>query len=142
MSDDAKRICSNCEYALHGPGGVYCRQFSDDIADETVAVDCVAWDPLPSYRPPAQENGHRPEVANAAIREALRLPPKAEVVDALVAKTPAAELVATCEEYLRLRHCTLFGQVFEIISPRGRAEAAEWLATQITAINNLDRVAR
>lgn len=47
---------------------------------------------------------------------------------------PTTELVALCDAFLQTRHCTLYGEVFEIISPKGRAQAANWLAEQITAI--------
>ncbi len=141
MSDDAndrlpahdQRICSNCENAYHGPSGVFCRLYTEDIGDETVAVECVGWDPLPSYQRTVQSsNGSVP--ANDLIRAALAMPMPL-TVDEVVAAPPAPDLVAACETYLELRHTVLWGQVFEVISPRGRADAAEWLAQQITAIN-------
>lgn len=41
---------------------------------------------------------------------------------------------AHCDRYLRSRHCTLWGESFEIISPAGRAEAAAWLAAQVAGM--------
>lgn len=40
-------VCSDCEHALFGPGGVYCRVFSEDIWLERVAEECSDYDPLP-----------------------------------------------------------------------------------------------
>lgn len=141
MSDDAKRICSNCENAYHGPGGVFCRLYTEDIPDETVAEECVGWDPLPRYQRTLQStNGtESPEPAEPPLSfPSIRYPPPKAVpqtVDEVVAAPPSPELVAACETYLEVRHTVLWGQVFEVISPKGRAEAAEWLAQQITAIN-------
>lgn len=138
MSDDAKRVCSNCENAYHGPGGVFCRLYTEDIADESVAEECVGWDPLPSYQRTIQsQNGLELQPATKASESVLSLvgQKRTLTVDEVVAAPPAAELVAACETYLGVRHTVLWGQVFEVISPRGRAEAAEWLAQQITAIN-------
>lgn len=121
------RTCSDCEHGYVGPDGLFCMTYREMIDDERVALECVAFDPIPSNI--ITDHGPKPEL-EPAVRPKLR-----EQVDEVVAAAPAPELVAACDAYLRLRHCTLFGQVFEIISPRGRAEAAEWLATQITAIN-------
>lgn len=40
-------VCSDCENALFGPGGVYCRLYSEDIWNERVAAECADYDPLP-----------------------------------------------------------------------------------------------
>jgi hypothetical protein len=41
------RVCSDCEHALFGPGGVYCRLYNEDIWQEKVAEECADFDPLP-----------------------------------------------------------------------------------------------
>ncbi len=41
-----------------------------------------------------------------------------------------------CDGYLVGLHCTLWGQPFEIISPKGRAEAVAWLADTIEGLTS------
>lgn len=41
------RVCSDCENAYLGPSGVLCRVYHEEIFDETVAVECPDFDPLP-----------------------------------------------------------------------------------------------
>lgn len=41
---------------------------------------------------------------------------------------------ARCDRYLKSLHCTLWGEPFEVISPKGRAQAAAWLAKQIAGV--------
>ena len=43
-------------------------------------------------------------------------------------------LVDACERYLSHKGCTLWGQAFDIIRPKSRREAAEWLAEQVEAV--------
>ena len=43
-------------------------------------------------------------------------------------------LTDMCEAYLAKRHCVLWGEPFEIITPKGRRQAAEWLAAQIAGL--------
>jgi hypothetical protein len=43
-------------------------------------------------------------------------------------------MIEACERYLTDRHCTLWGSAFTIIDPKGRREAAEWLAAQIEGV--------
>jgi hypothetical protein len=38
--------CEDCEHALFGPSGIYCRVFMQDIWDETIARQCQAFDAL------------------------------------------------------------------------------------------------
>lgn len=47
-----------------------------------------------------------------------------------------ADLTALCDGYLSGLHTTLWGEVHEVVSPRGRAEAATWLAG---LLDDLDR---
>lgn len=39
-----------------------------------------------------------------------------------------------CDRYLLGLHCTLWGEPFEIISPRGRKEAVTWLADTLEGL--------
>lgn len=39
-----------------------------------------------------------------------------------------------CDQYLSSLHCTLWGQPFEIISPKGRAQAVAWLADTLEGL--------
>jgi hypothetical protein len=50
---------------------------------------------------------------------------------------PAATLVDVCSDYLARMHSVLFGQFFDISKPAGRRRAAEWLADQVEAVNQL-----
>ena len=43
-----------------------------------------------------------------------------------------------CDEYLAGLRCTLWGQPFEIISAKGRAQAVQWLADQIEAMARME----
>lgn len=65
--------CSDCQQALFGQGGVYCREFHEDIYDETVAADCGAFEPAgEDYRPPAS--------VPAPTARVVQLRPKTPVV--------------------------------------------------------------
>jgi hypothetical protein len=44
------------------------------------------------------------------------------------------ELVEACDRYLAGLHCVLWGRAFEAHHPKGRREAAEWLAAQVQAV--------
>lgn len=43
VTETPARVCSNCVYALFGPGGVYCRLFHEDV-EEAAAVECEAYE--------------------------------------------------------------------------------------------------
>lgn len=74
----------------------------------------------PSYPPMTlSSTGRPPLIVNEKHRAGIK---------------PTATLLAQCEAYLSGRACTLWGQAFEIISPKGRAEAAEWLAQQVAGV--------
>lgn len=45
--EPAKPKCSECEHALFGPGGVYCRLYQDDIWNEATAEECDDFDAVP-----------------------------------------------------------------------------------------------
>lgn len=47
--------CGDCEHALHGSGGVFCRQYLEDIWDEKIAEECDDFDPVPWARSGAKE---------------------------------------------------------------------------------------
>lgn len=47
------------------------------------------------------------------------------------------KLEAMCDEYLLSLHCTLWGQAFSVIHPTGRAEAVQWLADTLEALQEL-----
>lgn len=137
-----ERTCSDCQHAYIGTDGLFCMTFHEIIPDEKVAMECVAfqegvissvlteWGAAPIIKV-------SPESVTAAAAEIKALARRPEVAE-VVPEPPAPELVATCDEFLKSRHCTLWGEVFEVISPKGRAQAALWLAEQITAIT--DRV--
>lgn len=46
LTDD-KIICSNCEHAAFGSGGVYCTRYNEDIWLEKVAQECADFTPVP-----------------------------------------------------------------------------------------------
>lgn len=39
------KICGDCEQALLGSSGVYCRLYQEDIWDERVAEECENFEP-------------------------------------------------------------------------------------------------
>lgn len=43
------RRCGDCENALFGPGGVYCRAYHEDIWNERIAEECELWEPTPMW---------------------------------------------------------------------------------------------
>lgn len=43
-------------------------------------------------------------------------------------------LVEAADRYLASLHCVLWGRAYEAHSPKGRREAAEWLADQVLAV--------
>ena len=47
---DGRKFCSECEFALFGSGGVYCREINEDIWNERVAEECESFDPVPWAR--------------------------------------------------------------------------------------------
>jgi len=137
---DDKRLCSDCSHgALTSAGGVYCLEFREDIPNENVAQDCVAYEEAVPSSHVVSLNGRspspRPAVADIDVLVKDRAMPRPKVqVDEVVAEEPAPELVAACESYFEARHCVLWGMPFEVITPKGRAEAADWLARQITGV--------
>jgi hypothetical protein len=144
---------------------VYCEAFSEHVVDEKVAEECVAFDPIPANvitewepRPDLTVVGFEPadvpmiltasSNTSTEVQMSMSRHPTstwtATVMSSVPARPavesepePAAELVRLCEAFLKERHTTLYGQVFEIISPKGRAHAASWLAEQITAITQV-----
>lgn len=130
------KVCGDCESAYVGPDGLFCMTFRQIIADEGVAEECEAFSSIPAAV--ITEWVARPEPVPEAIRRVL-VASNDEIHEVLVdhsaAALPSPELVAACEQYLSERHCVLWGLCFEIHSTSGRAEAAQWLATQITAVN-------
>lgn len=42
--------CADCEHALMGSGGIYCRTYMEEIWNEKTAEDCVDFDPTPWAR--------------------------------------------------------------------------------------------
>lgn len=40
----AERLCADCEFALMGSGGVFCRMYQEDIFDERLAADCEMYE--------------------------------------------------------------------------------------------------
>ena len=44
------------------------------------------------------------------------------------------DLVNAADRYLESLHCVLWGRAFDTIHPKGRREAAEWLAAQMEAV--------
>ncbi len=47
-------------------------------------------------------------------------------------------LEKVCDRYLHSLHCTLWGQPFEIISPKGRAQAVQWLADTLETMARME----
>lgn len=50
LKADSRKLCSDCEFALFGSGGIFCREFSEDIWDERIAEECESFDPVPWAR--------------------------------------------------------------------------------------------
>ena len=128
-----QRLCSNCEHGYLGPGGVFCVEFQEPINDErAAAADCPEFDPQTNGTPPPQrpEINHTVEVVSKVDSE---MGGKGVEV---VSSADYGALVDMCDRYLANRNCVLWGQPFEIVSPKGRREAAEWLATQIKGLGS------
>ena len=134
-----RRLCSDCVHGYLGAQGVFCVEYQEPVLDERgAAADC------PSY-----EGDEPPEVAAANGTPPPQRPEVTHVVE-VVAKVACetggkgvwtvstAEdldgLTDMCEAYLAQRHCVLWGEPFEIITPKGRRDAAEWLAAQIAGL--------
>lgn len=50
-----QRSCESCEQAYHGPAGVYCRLYNEEIWDEAAtAAECDDYDPVPWATPVAK----------------------------------------------------------------------------------------
>lgn len=105
-------------------------EFQEPVNDERgAAADCPEFDPQTNGTPPPQ----RPEVTHTV-----------EVVSKVDSETGGKgvevateeSLVDMCDRYLAARHCVLWGEPFEIITPRGRRQAAEWLAEQINGLGS------
>lgn len=132
-----RRLCSECVHGYLGAQGVFCVEYQEPVHDERgAAADCPTFEGEPPVvagngTPPPQ----RPEVTHVV-----------EVVAKVASENggrgvwtvSTAEdldgLTDMCEAYLTKRHCVLWGEPFEIITPKGRREAATWLATQIAGL--------
>lgn len=118
------RLCSNCERGYMGGGGVFCTEFGHLIEDERVAAECGAFDDMADHVAVT--------VDGAVVEQANTSATGGVAVEGMTSE----ELIAACERYLADRHITLWGQPFEIISPRGRREAAVWLAQQVHGLSS------
>jgi len=134
------RTCGDCYHGYFGSDGLFCMTFKELIPDERVAMECVSFDEVPAGVDAAIRRMGR----NDLIREALSTVVPVQELDNLeldkgleldeVLAAPSSELIEACDSFLEARNCVLWGMPFEIISPRGRKEAAEWLAAQITGV--------
>jgi hypothetical protein len=118
------RLCSNCEHGYLGSGGVFCRFYREDIMDETIAMTCEEYDPIQAYRTKAKLIG-APEPA---------APPDVVVVNGragIITRLAGPELEQLCDRHLANQPSTLWGELFEVKSVDGRAQAAHWLAEEI-----------
>jgi hypothetical protein len=132
-----RRLCSECVHGYLGAQGVFCVEYQEPVHDERgAAADC------PSYEgdePIATTNGtpppQRPEVTHV-VEVVAKVASENGGKGVWVASTAEdlKDLTDMCEAYLAKRHCVLWGEPFEIITPKGRREAAEWLATQIAGL--------
>lgn len=113
-----RRLCSNCEHGALSTSGVYCTFFREPIIDETVAVDCGEFDPQPEapVLPTPQFTG-RLEPAPESSNDRLMIVPE-----------NLEELIDT---HLEASYSTLWGEVFDVKSKDGRAEAVKWFAAEI-----------
>ena len=124
-----RRLCSDCEHGYLGPQGVFCVQFQEPV-DDDAAAECPEFDPQPEGTPPPQ----RPELVRTVEVVAKVASENGKGVWSATTEDGMADLIDMCEQYLANRHCVLWGEPFEIITPRGRRDAAEWLATQIAGL--------
>lgn len=118
-----RRLCSDCEHGYLGPQGVFCVQFQEPV-DDDAAADCPEFDPQPEAA--------RPKLVRS-VEVVAKVATEGRGKGVWVAST-REDLVDMCEQYLSNRHCVLWGEPFEIVTPKGRREAAEWLAAQIAGL--------
>ncbi len=115
-----ERRCSECEHGYLGLTGVFCVEFNEPVNDEKAdAAACPAFKPIDFPGVTVTVNGVK---VDSTIEH--RVPTTVEALS-------DDELVAACDRWLAEQHVTLWGQPFEVISPKGRAQASSWLAKQI-----------
>lgn len=95
-------------------------EFRENVP-ESAASDCPSFDPLP------ESNGASPRAVG-------RMGMSGNTVVDHRPPEDKETLVDACDRYLANLHCVLWGEPFEIITPRGRNEAAEWLAEQVRGL--------
>lgn len=122
-----RRLCSDCEHGYLGAQGVFCMEYREVVGDEQgAAADCPSFES--NGTPPPQ----RPELVRT-VEVVAKVASESGGKGVWVASTHE-DLVEMCDAYLENRHCVLWGEPFEIVTPKGRQEAAEWLATQIAGL--------
>lgn len=113
-----RRLCSNCEFGALSTSGVYCTFFREPIMDETTATECGQFEAQPVL---------------PATKAATRAAPEEESSNGR--STADLELGSGLEQlidaHLERSYSTLWGEVFDVKSVDGRAEAVKWLAAEI-----------
>jgi hypothetical protein len=125
-----RRLCSECLHGYLGNQGVFCVEYREVVGDEQgAAADC------PSF----EGNGTPPPLRPAVVHqvEVVAKTASANGGKGVEVATTYEDLVGMCDRYLAKRRCVLWGEPFEIVTPKGRQEAAEWLATQISGLGML-----
>lgn len=127
---ETKRLCSNCEHGYAGVQGVYCSLFLHAVLSDKVAEECEGFEAVELRLPGVTvtvDGVEYPSTVNTTETSATAGVP--------VETMTSEDLIAACERYLEARHITLWGEPFEIISPRGRRQAAVWLAEQVHGLS-------